>query len=121
MASPTARISVRLKVAARPIVCGKAVLPFAAQLHPCPQRMPCSPSLHHSKLPIPSAGTPDEVVESRPTLSAGGIRPTRSAARAAKDKLVLQNAGMDEGGGGQGGHRLAGGRSHCPLLGSVSQ
>ena len=91
MAPPMARHSVRLKLAAERMGCGKEVEPPVPQSAPWPQRIPCSPSLHHSKEPMSSDATPPEVVESSAILSEVlVIRATRSAARASKLREVLQ-------------------------------
>eukprot|EP01043_Picozoa_sp_COSAG02_P098457 COSAG02_NODE_34610_length_481_cov_0.939791_1_plen_73_part_10 len=47
---------------------------------------------HHSKEPIPSDGTPSDVVDSKPIFTdALGMRDTRSAARSRNPSDVLQN------------------------------
>jgi hypothetical protein len=69
---------------------------------------------HHSKEPIPSDGTPSDVVDSKPIFTdALGMRETRSAARSRNPSDVLQNGRWCGAGQATGGAR-----SHCPGSGS---
>jgi hypothetical protein len=121
MAAPVSCHRLRLKAAAAPMGCGKTVVVFATgsaplQLMPWPQRTPCRPSDHHWKGAIPSSATPPLPVVSRAFFSRpGGMRLTRSAARASKGRLVLQKGNAAAGAPGSHGPWVCG----CGVGGGV--